>query len=62
MGSYSDILLGGALGDSLGAEIEFLSHEEIVQRYGSGGLQTLIPAYGKIGAITDEYNTSGFRG
>ena len=47
-------LLGGALGDALGAAIEFDSLEEIRARYGPQGLERLAPAYGRVGAITDD--------
>src|SRR5688500_3563515 len=47
-------LLAGALGDSLGAPIEFLTLAEIRQRYGSCGIADLDEAYGKVGAITDD--------
>ncbi len=55
---YSDrvrgCLLGGALGDALGAAIEFLSLAEIRARFGPRGLDRLAPAYGRLGAITDD--------
>ena len=47
-------LLGGALGDALGAAIEFESLAEIRARFGPRGLETLAPAYGRLGAITDD--------
>jgi len=47
-------LLGGAVGDALGAGIEFLSLDEIRQRFGLFGVQDLLPAYGREGAITDD--------
>ncbi|WP_050521788.1 ADP-ribosylglycohydrolase family protein [Pseudorhodobacter wandonensis] len=46
-------LLGGAIGDSLGAEIEFLSLAEIRHRYPSG-IKDLLPHMGLRGAITDD--------
>ena len=46
-------LLGGAIGDSLGAEIEFLSLAEICRRY-PGGIKDLPPHMGLRGAITDD--------
>lgn len=48
------LLLGGAVGDALGAPIEFMDRAEIVARYGEGGLRGFVPAYGRIGAITDD--------
>jgi ADP-ribosylglycohydrolase len=47
-------LLGGAVGDALGAGIEFLSLDEIRQRFGLFGVQDFVPAYGRQGAITDD--------
>ena len=46
-------LLGGAIGDSLGAEIEFLSLAEIRRRHPSG-ITDLPPHMGLRGAITDD--------
>ena len=46
-------LLGGAIGDSLGAEIEFLSLAQIRQRY-PDGITDLPPHMGLHGAITDD--------
>jgi ADP-ribosylglycohydrolase len=47
-------LLGGAIGDALGAPVEFLSLGQIRQRFGPAGVTGLVPAYGGIGAITDD--------
>jgi len=47
-------LLGGAVGDALGAGIEFLSLDEIRQRFGLFGVQDFVPSYGRQGAITDD--------
>jgi ADP-ribosylglycohydrolase len=51
---YQGCLLGGAVGDALGAGIEFFSLAEIRQRYGSAGVTGYVPAYGRSGAITDD--------
>lgn len=51
---YRGCLLGGALGDALGAGVEFLSLREIRRRHGESGVTELVPAYGRIGAITDD--------
>lgn len=51
---YQGCLLGGAVGDALGAPVEFLSRTEILARFGTRGIGDLAPAYGKIGAITDD--------
>ncbi|WP_338684041.1 ADP-ribosylglycohydrolase family protein [Streptomyces acidiscabies] len=45
-------LLGGALGDALGAPVDRASAEDILQAYGVEGVVDLVPAYGRRGAIT----------
>jgi ADP-ribosylglycohydrolase len=47
-------LLGGAVGDALGAPVEFLQRSEILQRFGPAGISRYEPAYGGLGAITDD--------
>jgi ADP-ribosylglycohydrolase len=47
-------LLGGAVGDALGAPVEFLSWPQIERRFGPGGVRAYAPAYGGIGRITDD--------
>ncbi|WP_051471426.1 ADP-ribosylglycohydrolase family protein [Patulibacter minatonensis] len=48
-------MLGGAVGDALGAGIEFDDLERIRRRFGPGGLTDPAPAYGRdTGAITDD--------
>lgn len=47
-------LLAGAIGDALGAPVEFMRREEIRQRYGQGGIRDLDTVYGVRGAITDD--------
>lgn len=51
---YQGCLLGGAVGDALGAPVEFKSRAEILRRFGPRGLTEMVPAYGKLGAITDD--------
>ena len=51
---YRGCLLGGAVGDALGAPVEFISRAEIIRRFGAGGIREYVPAYGKLGAITDD--------
>jgi ADP-ribosylglycohydrolase len=51
---YRGCLLGGAVGDALGAPVEFLSRDEILRRFGPDGIDTFAPAYGRLGAITDD--------
>ena len=47
-------LLGGAVGDALGAAVEFLSWREIQSRFGPRGILEHAEAYGRVGAITDD--------
>jgi len=51
---FSGCLLGGAVGDALGAPVEFLHLDEILRTYGEQGIHDYAPAYGKLGAITDD--------
>src|SRR6266852_3148856 len=51
---FRGCLLGGAVGDALGAPVEFLDLDEIVGAYGEQGIRDYAPAYGKLGAITDD--------
>lgn len=47
-------LLGGAVGDALGAPVEFLDWARIRQQFGECGIVDFVPAYGQLGAITDD--------
>lgn len=47
-------LLGGAIGDALGAAVEFLTWSQIQARHGDGGLVDYGVAFGRRGAITDD--------
>ena len=47
-------LLGGAIGDALGAPVEFMSLRGIRSAFGAEGVTDFAPAYGRIGAITDD--------
>lgn len=51
---YRGCLLGGAVGDALGAPVEFIRLPEIRARFGPHGITEFAPAYGKLGAITDD--------
>ncbi len=51
---FRGCLLGGAVGDALGAPVEFLSRSQILDRFGSAGIGDYAPAYGRLGAITDD--------
>lgn len=47
-------LLGGAVGDALGAPVEFLSMEEIRRRYGDAGITGYVEFWSGQGAFTDD--------
>ncbi len=47
-------LLGGAIGDALGAPVEFLSWPEIRKRFGPNGIRSFASAYGGTGMITHD--------
>ncbi|VVE46561.1 crystallin [Pandoraea cepalis] len=51
---FNGCLLGGAVGDALGAPVEFLSRAEILEAFGPQGITQYAPAYGGIGTITDD--------
>jgi ADP-ribosylglycohydrolase len=47
-------LLGGAIGDALGAGIEFTSLADIREEHGPEGVTDYVTAYGRRGAVTDD--------
>jgi ADP-ribosylglycohydrolase len=51
---FRGCLLGGAVGDALGAPVEFHTREQILAQFGSAGITAYAPAYGGIGTITDD--------
>jgi ADP-ribosylglycohydrolase len=51
---FRGCLLGGAVGDALGAPVEFLRAEQIARAFGPGGIRDFALAYGRKGAITDD--------
>jgi ADP-ribosylglycohydrolase len=51
---FRGCLLGGAVGDALGAPVEFLHRSEILRQFGNLGIRDYVPAYGRLGAITDD--------
>ena len=51
---YRGCLLGGAVGDALGAAPEFMSLARIRQSFGPAGVTDYVEAYGRQGAITDD--------
>lgn len=46
--------MGGAIGDALGASVEFMSRAEILARHGPEGIVRFEHGYGRRGAITDD--------
>jgi ADP-ribosyl-[dinitrogen reductase] hydrolase len=59
---FRGCLLGGAVGDALGAPVEFMSWDDIVHHHGKTGIQDFTPAYGVLGAITDDTQMTLFTG
>jgi ADP-ribosyl-[dinitrogen reductase] hydrolase len=51
---YRGCLLGGAVGDALGAAPEFMSLAQIRGRFGPAGVTDYVEVYGRMGAITDD--------
>lgn len=51
---FRGCLLGGAVGDALGAPVEFLGLASIKSRFGEEGIKDFAEAYGRVGAITDD--------
>jgi ADP-ribosylglycohydrolase len=51
---YRGCLLGGAVGDALGAPVEFMSLSEIRARFGRAGITEYTTAFDRKGAITDD--------
>lgn len=51
---YRGCLIGGAIGDALGAPVEFLSLEQIKNRYGFRGVGDYQEAFDRLGSVTDD--------
>ncbi len=51
---FKACIMGGAIGDALGAPIEFMSMDQITSVCGPHGVIDYLPAYGRQGAITDD--------
>ena len=51
---YRGCLLGGAVGDALGAPVEFMALAEIRETFGRGGVTEFTTAFNRKGAITDD--------
>lgn len=54
LGRTKACLIAGAIGDALGAPVEFMSLEDIRAKYGPEGITRYDTAYGRRGAITDD--------
>lgn len=51
---FRGCLIGGAIGDALGAPVEFMRYHEIIQKFGEKGIVGYSSAYGGLGKITDD--------
>jgi ADP-ribosyl-[dinitrogen reductase] hydrolase len=51
---FRGCLLGGAVGDALGAPVEFMDIDAIHETFGPGGIRNFVAAYGHVGTITDD--------
>lgn len=51
---FRGCLIGGAIGDALGAPVEFLSMAQIRSQFGPNGVTEFAAAFGTVGAITDD--------
>lgn len=51
---FQGCLLGGAVGDALGAPVEFMRRKQILEKFGPEGITEYSPAYGGLGKITDD--------
>ncbi len=51
---FKGCMIGGAVGDAMGAPIEFMSTDQIRSIFGQKGLADYSEAYGRIGAFTDD--------
>ena len=57
---FAGCLLGGAVGDALGAPVEFMDLDQIRATFGSAGLTDFAEAYGRCGAVTDDTQMTMF--
>jgi len=53
-------MVGGGVGDALGAPVEFKSLDEMRAELGPGGVHGYLPAFGRYGAITDDTQMAMF--
>ncbi len=59
---FRGCLMGGAIGDALGAPVEFMSRDQILKSFGPEGITDFATAYGQLGAVTDDTQMSLFTG
>ncbi|MBC3888577.1 ADP-ribosylglycohydrolase family protein [Acetobacterium paludosum] len=52
--SFRGCLVGGAIGDALGAPVEFMQLDEIISQYGPDGIQDLVISSSEKALITDD--------
>lgn len=57
---YVGCLLGGAVGDALGAPIEFMTLTDIRHEFGKNGVTSFVPGAYPVGAITDDTQMTMF--
>jgi len=57
---FRGTLLGGAVGDALGAPVEFMGLEAIRGQFGPDGIRSFYSPYGRPGQITDDTQMSLF--
>lgn len=51
---YEGCLLGGAVGDALGAPVEFINYQQILSRYGPSGITEPLPGGSGLVEFTDD--------
>lgn len=51
---FRGVLLGGGVGDALGAAVEFMDRTEILAWFGPQGIRDFAPVDGRCGTITDD--------
>src|SRR5262245_58393273 len=51
---FRGVLLGGAVGDALGAAVEFMDRTEIVAWFGPDGIRDFVHVDGRFGTVTDD--------
>src|SRR5690625_4486421 len=57
---FRGAMIGGGIGDAMGAGIRHWSSAEIRQCFGPGGVEDYLPIFGRRGAVTDLTQLSVF--